>query len=183
MTKVNKIKHVTYTYEVEDNFGWVQSFNTEGEAQTFAHHVEEEKKVLNYLRPKGVTLVVSKDKNVFCKCIPAFIGFNGAVFCEAPKDKDRDFYHNLNNSVQRTSDIYGNMVTVMKKVFTLLYGLGKFDTYNGAYHYYWDPAIGNRTCQHICHPDHWMKGAYWYNWDGNTFTTNDPNCKITDMNF
>ena len=129
------------------------------------------------------TWLVSKDENVFYECIPAFIGFNGVVFCEAPKAKDKDYYHNLHNSVQRTSDIYGNMVTVMKKVFALLYGLGKFDRHNGASHYYWDPAVGNRTCQHICHPDHWSKGAYWYNWDGKHFTTNDNKCKVADKDF
>ena len=45
--KLKKIKHIIYTYEVKDNFGWVSAFDTEGEAQIFLHHVEEERKVLN----------------------------------------------------------------------------------------------------------------------------------------
>lgn len=177
--------NVTYTYEVLDNYGKVRSFDNLADATQYSDYVVKERKVLDYIKPKGVTLVVSEDYDVFYKVLPAFIGFNGVPFCDVMKDKQRDHYMNLCNSVERYSSIYGNLLDILKRAYKVTDEncRSSFDTWDGAYHYYWDVKYGDSCCAHYCHPDHWTKNVLWYNWDGKTFTTNDPKCELKTEDF
>lgn len=182
---IKKIEHVIHTYEVLDNYGKTYSFNSLAEATQYSDYVVKERKVLDYIKPKGVTLVVSEDYSVFHKVLPAFIGFNGVPFCDVMKDKHRDHYMNLNNSVERNSSIYGNLLDILKKAYVVTnkYCKSSFDIWNGACHYHWDIKYGDSCCAYYCHPNHWTKNVLWYNWDGKEFTTNDINCKLTTKDF
>lgn len=179
--KIKTVRTIVYTYEVEDNYGNISGFDDKKKALDYLKYVKAERKVLDLIKPSGVTLIVSKDKNVFYKCIPAFIGFCGVPFCEANKDKEREFYYNGINSVERYSSIYGNLIKVLKQSFKLMHEkcMSSYDYHDGAYRYHWDTIHGNSACAFICHPNHWTKGALWYHWDGKEFSTNDRKCKIT----
>ena len=182
---IKRIKHVTYTYEVLDNYGKVNHFDSLTEATRYSDYVAKERNVLNYIKSKGVTLVVSEDYNVFYEVLPAFIGFNGVPFCDVRKDKHRDHYMNLSNSVERSSSIYGNLLEILKRAYKLTDEKcrSSFDRWDGAYHYYWDVKYGYSCCAYYCHPSHWTKNVLWYNWNGKKFTTNDPDCKLTTKDF
>lgn len=182
---VEKVKHVTYTYEVLDNYGTKRIFSSLAEATEYSDYVVKERKVLDYIKPKGITLVVSEDYNVFYKVLPAFIGYNGVPFCEVMKDKHRDCYMNLSNSVERYSSIYGNLLNILKRAYKVTEAIciSSFDKWDGAYHYYWNTKYGSSSCTHCCHPNHWTKNVLWYNWDGKEFTTNDPKCELKTEDF
>lgn len=182
---IKKIKHVTYTYEVLDNYGKINSFNSLTEATQYSDYVAKERKVLDYIKPKGVTLVVSEDYDALYSVLSAFIGFNGVPFCDVMKDKHRDHYMNINNPVERSSSIYGNLLDILKKAYIVTNKncRSSFDRWDGAYHYCWDIKYGNSCCAECCHPEYWTKNVLWYNWDGKEFTTNDFNCKLTTKDF
>lgn len=180
---MKKIKTIVITYEVIDNYGNKREFETLAEARKFEKYVKKERKVLDYFKPKGVTLIVSKDLDVFYNVINGAIGFNGVPFCSVLKRKNVvDSYYNLSNPVEkRMSSIHGSLIAVLKRAYVLMNTkcLSSFDYLEGAYHYRWNTTVGNSACVYELHPDNWKKGAYWYNWDGKQFTTNDPKCKIT----
>jgi hypothetical protein len=179
---MKKIKTIVITYEVTDNYGNKREFDTFAEAQKFERYVKEERKVLDYFKPKGVTLIVSKDLDVFYNVAAGAIGFNGVPFCSVLKPKNTDSYYNSSNPVEKLiSSIHGPLIAVLKRAYVLMNTkcLSSFDYREGSYHYRWNTAVGNPACTHELHPNYWKKGAYWYNWDGKQFTTNDPKCKIT----
>jgi hypothetical protein len=184
-TVIKKTKHVTYTYDVLDNYGRISSFNSLTGATKYSDYVVKERKVLDYIKPRGVTLVVNEGYKGFYKVLPAFIGFNGVPFCDIMKDRQIDHYMNLENSVERYSSIRGNLPDVLKRAYKVADENCKssFDRWDGGYHYYWDIKYGNSECLCDCHPKHWTKNVLWYNWDGKEFTTNDPNCKLTTKDF
>lgn len=181
--KLIKKKIISYEYQVVDNYGISHTFSNKADADIYLSSCKREQKILNYLKPKGVTLVVSKNPNVYYKCVAAFIGYNGVPFCSVYKSKDRHLYYNGINSIEdHFSSIHGDLAEVLKKAYALLNGRGAIDRYDGAYHYYWNPAVGNDYCVEP-EPEHWKNGVYWYNWDGKEFTTNDKKCKLTTKDF
>lgn len=177
--KLKKVKVVTYYYEVTNSYGVKSSCENIEEAKELLKFANKEKKVLDLIKPKGVTLVLSKHQYYYYKVIPAFIGFNGVPFCEANKDKGKEYFYNGINSIEdHFSRIYGNLPTVLARAYKLLDGRESFDRWDGAYHYYWNTQVGNTHC--IATPVAWKYGALWYNWDGENFTTNDKDCKVTN---
>lgn len=181
---MKKIKHISYTYVVRDNYGNDIELPTLRDAEVVEEIIKEERKVLDLIKPTGVTLILSKLTDYYPGyVIPAFIGWNGVPFCECNKDKDRDFFHNLNNTIENTSSIHGNLLNTLKSAYKLLdlKGRNSYDYWSGAYHYHWDIAYGNENV--VEHYIAWCKGALWYHWNGKTFTTNDPKCKLTSKDF
>lgn len=172
-------------YRVINNYGETHEFDSKEEAQSFENFVRREKKVLNNIRKDGITLVVSKDLNVFCECIPAFIGFHGIPFCEVRKDKDREHYMASYSHIDSVGIKGGNLIGMLKFFYEIMCTTcsHSFDYWNGAYHFKWDNTYGNRAMQYMCHPNHWRKGAYWYNWNGEEFTTNDSHCSLKTEDF
>lgn len=180
-----KARRCYYTiYSVLDNYGKTLEFDSKEAAQDCEDYINKEKVVLDNIRKTGVTLVVSKDHDVFYKCIPAFIGFHGVPFCEARKDKDRDFYMASCGHIDSIGVKGGNLIRVLLDFYNIMCTRcnTSFDYHDGSYHFRWDNTYGHK-CSFMCHPDHWMKGAYWYNWDGENFTTNDPSCKLSAKDF
>lgn len=163
-------KIVTYEYVVTDAFGKENVFERKAEAIDFEKHVKAMRKVIGYIRPNGVTLVVSRDEDVFYKSVPAFIGIDGKPFMECTKDKRREHFR---GNVPHTwhCDVYGNIVEVLKQAF------------ERASYWIWETEYGETQCGYILNEYHWQEGALWYNWDGEQFTTNDPDCKITTKDF
>lgn len=181
---MKKIKHVYYTYKVTDNFGNTKEYDTAAAARNMEHHYAKERKmILNYIRPKGITLVLSKDTEHYVKCIPAFIGYNGVPLCECNKDKNRDFYMSQFLFADDGRSFFGNLFKVIKESYEFAseYCNYSFDHWRGAYHDRWDAKYGNNAA--IGHISGWSKGVLWYHWDGDTFTTNDKKCKLTSENF
>ena len=176
---MKEIKTVILSYEVEDNYGHTHTFKSVEEASAYEHFVQEERKILNYIKPKGVTLVISQDSSVYYKVIPGFIGYNGVPFCDALKNKGRESYYNGINTVERYSSIRGSLIQILSRAYKVCSSkcFHTFNVWDGAYHYHWDSAYGIETGE--TQPNLWRKGALWYNWDGEHFTTNDLNCKIT----
>lgn len=181
--KITTKKIVTYQYQVVDNYNHMHKFNYKADAELFLDFCKKERKIINYIKPTGVTLVVSKNPNVYVHVVAAFIGYNGVPFCEASKDKKREFFINPSNSIEdHFSHIYGNIVDVIKKSYDMLNGRETFDKHDGAYHYYWNTEVGNEFCFPI-EDEHWKNGVFWYNWDGKNFITNDKTCKLTNNDF
>lgn len=174
--KTNTVK--TYYYTVEDNYGCTVKCNSLEEAQRLLEWYKGEKDLLKFLKKKGATLVVSKTKGVWHRGIAAFIGYNGAPFCEMTKYEyeDRDHFMGLSNTLQMYSGIHGNLVEVLTQAYNLLEGLGHIDIWRGAHHYRWDPIYGIPYAVDR-NDSHWVNGVYWYNFNGKRFTTNDPKYK------
>ena len=170
---------VTNYYTVTDCYNFTHRFEYYKEAIRFLENQREERKVISMLKPKGATLILSKDRYVYYGVIPAFIGFNGVPFCDCTKDKDRPYFYNGINSVERYSHIYGSVIEVLQKTYKLLDGVRSFDRWDGAYHYHWNTEVGNSSCIMPSANASVWDNHYWYNWDGKNFTTNDPDCLIT----
>lgn len=184
MVSLNKKEHISYTYEVTDFFGRRGVFDNKKEAEYHLGIATMEENIINkYVKPHGVTLVVCNNSGIYYKTYPAFIGYNGVPFCDANRAKNREFFWNGINSVQdHMSSIHGNVCEVLKKAYDLLHNVGCFDRIDGAYHYYWNPAVGNPCCFPV--GDYWLEETVlWYNWDGEHFTTNDPDCELSDNSF
>lgn len=179
--RVRTKKIITTHYLVDDNYGATKEFNSKTDAAAYLEFVKAERKVLSYIKPHGVTLVLAK-RQCYFRCIAAFIGVHGVPFCDANKSVERDhFYNGINSIEDHFSSIHGNLVTVLKRAYALVNNRSSFDRWDGAYHYHWDAAVGNKHCFDL--GGHWSDGAYWYNWDGSKFTTNDHKCKLTDADF
>lgn len=182
-TQINEIQHISYTYEVTDAYDHVKTFDTKEEAWLFAQQVDLEKTIIEYIKPKGVTLVLCKNPNVFYKVYPCFIGWNGVPFCDVLADKERGHFMNLDNSIERLSSLNGDLCEIIQKAYKLFstYGTKTFDYRDGACHYSWHHTTGNEFCFDV--DEYWLKDVFWYNWDGKQFTTNDPNCKLSNNDF
>lgn len=174
---------VTNYYTVTDCYNQEHRFDSYSKAVDFFEYTKKERKVLNLIKPKGVTLVVSNNPSVFYKVYPGFLGYNGVPFCECTKEKDRPYFYNLINSVERYSSIYGSLINVLKKTYNLLHKVETFDRRDGAYHYQWNTEVGNTYCIAPSASDVVWNNHYWYNWDGENFTTNDPDCLVTSSDF
>ena len=170
-------------YEVIDCYNYTRCFDDYKRAVEYFNYVKAEQKVISYLKPKGATLVVSKNPNVFYKCYPGFIGFNGVPFCDCTKDKGRPYFYNGLNSVERYSHIHGSVIEVLQKTYKLLDGVRSFDRRDGAYHYHWNTEVGNSSCIMPTSSATVWENHYWYNWDGENFTTNDLDCLVTSRDF
>lgn len=167
----------TYKWQVTNNFGEITTFDNKRDAEKYQNVVKRERRVLNYIRPKGVTLVVSKDFGVFYRAVPAFLGCNGLPYAEAPKDKDREFFMCLADPFDHYHVISGDIVMMLKEAYR------RMPQIEEDVPYVWSKRYGNRACGFILHPDNWGRGILWYNWDGENFSTNDKKCKITTKNF
>ncbi len=165
----------TYKWEVADNFGRVQSFENRHRAEEYQQSVKRERRVINYIRPKGVTLVVSKNSRAWYANIPAFLGYDGVPYAQANKDRDRDFFMDLLDPIDSYRGITGDTVPVLKAAYRRITQSGETRLWNKKY--------GNSSCSLVLHPDSWTRGALWYNWDGKNFSTNDKKCKITNKDF
>lgn len=174
---------VTNYYMVTDCYNYTRRFKRYEEALEYLKYQKEEQKVINIIKPKGVTLVISRNPNVFYKVYAGFLGYNGVPFCDCNKDKDRAYFYNLHNTIERYSNICGSLITVLKKTYALLKDLKTFDKQDGAYHYSWDTEVGNSYCIGPCALESVWGNHYWYNWDGENFTTNDPDCLVTSKDF
>jgi hypothetical protein len=170
------VKVVTKKYVVTDNFGHNSVFLDKTVALRYESIVRGERKVIKLIRPKGVTLVVSKNENVFFKVVPAILGFNGLPYAEANKDKNREHFMNTLDPINPYSSITGGIVSVLKQTYHRI--TNATGTYN-----LWNKRYGNSSMDLALHPTYWSKGALWYNWDGENFSTNDKQCKITNADF
>ncbi|MBR4590823.1 MAG: hypothetical protein IKO36_09235 [Bacteroidaceae bacterium] len=164
-----------YQWEVTDNFGDTTTFDDKRLAEDYQKIIRQERRVINYIRPKGVTLVVSKDNNVFYRAIPAFLGYDGVPYAEAPKDKDREHFMDLMDPINYYGSISGDIITMLREAYRRI--SQSYETR------LWNKKYGNKACCSILHPVNWTRGALWYNWDGEKFTTNDKKCKITTEDF
>lgn len=181
---IRKVQHISYTYEVTDAYGHTYSFNNKNEAESYAKYVALQKTIIQmYIKPRGVTLVLCKNPNVFYKVYPCFIGWNGVPFCSVLADKERNHYMNLDNTIERISQLYGDLHEIIQKAYGLLSVSGNktFDRWNGACHYSWNHVTGNDFCFYA--DEYWLKDVLWYNWDGKHFSTNDKTCTLTDLSF
>lgn len=161
-------KIVTYKYVVVDNFGEECVFDKEQDALKYQQVIDKEREIIGYIKPKGVTLVVSTDMHVWFKTQPAFVALDGVPFAQCDKEKRCEHFYGL-NPFDQYRGIHGGIVDVLKQVFE----------YTGK----WETTYGNKQCSYILHPYHWKEGVLWYNWDGENFTTNDKECKITNNDF
>lgn len=177
--EIEVVEVITHLYKVTDVYGYTTSFESKEEATHYLERQITEKEALSHLKPKGVTLVVSKRPQTYYRVIAGYVGYNGVPFCKCEKEKDREHFMALSNTIERCSTIHGNIPEILGKVFNLLHGRSYFDRWDGAYHFHWNPAIGNPHCAGY-DLSAWEKGALWYNWDGDKFTTNDPTCQYTD---
>lgn len=180
---MKKIKHVYYTYQTIDNFGNKHEYEKKSEATRMKKHYAAEKKILDFVKSKGVTLILSKNTEFYVKCIPAFIGYNGVPLCRCDKYKDRDFYMSQFLFADDGRTFFGNLRTVLKESFEFgnKYLHQSFDRWRGAYRDRWDKVYGNDAA--VPHISAWTKGVLWYHWDGGTFTTNDKKCKLVSEDF
>lgn len=180
---MKEIKHVYYAYQVTDNFGNEKEYENAAAARNMERHYAKERKILNYVKPKGITLVLSKDAEYYAKCIPAFIGYNGVPLCQCNKDKERDFYMSQFLFADDGRSFFGNLFKVIKESYEFASKCCNysFDRWRGAYRDRWDAMYGNDAA--MGHINGWTKGVLWYHWDGNTFTTNDKKCKLTSEDF
>ena len=170
------VKEVTKKYVVTDNFGHDSAFSDKTAALRYESVVRGERKVIKFIRPKGVTLVVSKDEDVYFKTVPAFLGFEGLPYAAANKDKNREHFMNMLDPINHYSPISGGIVSVLKKTYHRI-------TNATGTHRLWNKKYGNSSMVLELHPTLWSKGALWYNWDGKNFSTNDKKCKITNADF
>ena len=180
---MKKVKHTYYTYEVRDNYGNTNEYNEKSMATKMERIYAKERKVLSYIKPKGVTLVVSKDKSHYANVMPAFLGWNGVPLCRCDKDKGYEYYHSQFLFADEGRSIFGNTLEVIKDAyeFASKYCNYSFDRWRGAYRDRWDAKYGNNAA--VSHVSAWTKGILWYNWDGKNFTTNDKKCKLTSEDF
>lgn len=170
------VKVVTKKYVVTDNFGHDSVFSDKTVALRYERVVRGERKVIKLIRPKGVTLVVSKDEDVFLKTVPAILGFNGLPYAKADKTKNCEHFMNTLDPINHYSSISGGIVKVLKETYH------RITNATGTYRL-WNKKYGNSSMVFSLHPTHWSKGALWYNWDGEKFSTNDKKCKITNADF
>ena len=168
------ITHVVKEYEVTDNFGETHIFKTEAEAILLEDIYEREKKVINYLRPRGITIVVNKNPNIFYQVFPAFVGYNGVPYAELSYEKEREHFMLCLDPIDHIYAFGGNLLQMLKECYRRIPNIPEGKRWNLKY---------GCNITHMLHPDHWEGIIYWYNWDGCQFTTNDPSCKITTEDF